>query len=193
MVVIISLLCFDMIHVIRNCICNDLHMSLKFDAKWRSDSPKILQDYQYYAEMYGYLLHGKYQKQSSCSICLNQFGKEPPDFHPSNKSILPCGHLYHHSCLQNYERYKWTHNNWPYPICKCPLCKKGYHTAFEKFDYNPNYFNELAWYHKDWEYPGREVMANCLWNPWGKRYIDSFWESWNQYPQRWDDNYFLEG
>ena len=189
LVTIISLLCFDMIHTIRNCMINDIHKSLKYDARWRLDSAKLLQDYEYYAEMYAYIYHDKYQNQS-CSICLNQFGKEPPDFYPSNISILQCGHLYHHKCLENYQRYKWSHNNWPFPYSKCSLCKQGYHVFNEKFDYNPNYNNELAWYYKEWEYPGRRFIEKYFWVPLRTQYIASFYEDWNQYPQAWNINYF---
>ena len=189
LIAMMSLLCFNMIHMIRNCIFNDLHKSLKYDARWRSNLPQIIHDYESFAEFYSHAHYRKYQNKS-CSICLNQFGQEPPDFHPLNKSLLQCGHLFHQSCLQNYERYKWHNQNWPFPFCKCPLCKKGYHTGYEKFNYNPNYLNELPWYYRDYEYPGRLFIAKYLWAPRVIQYRANFKEEWNQYPQTWNTNYF---
>ena len=41
--------------------------------------------------------------------------------------------------IQQYERYQWNYNNWPYPLSKYRSCGEGYHIDYEKCDYNMHY------------------------------------------------------
>ena len=192
LVAIMSCLCFDMLHIIRNCVVGDLHKSLKYDARWRLNSPPaLIQDYRYYAEQLAYAKYNRY-RNPSCAICQYEFDKEPLHFGPSNKCLLQCGHAYHHSCLQGYERYKWNNDNWPYPFCKCPLCKRGYNIDTEKFNFNINYYNEKPWYYKQCQYPGKSLMKKYLWGPVLNEYKSYYRRTWKQYPQKWNTNYFCE-
>ena len=189
-VVLISLLCFDLLHMIRECVVTDLHTSLKYDVRWRLNPPQLIQDYSWFSERFAHARYKKYNNLS-CPICLADFDHEPSHY-PLDKSLLHCGHLYHKSCLQNYEQYKWNNDNWPYPHCKCALCTRGYHIDTEKFEYDANYLNNLPWCYKEYDYPGKRWTYKHLWDPIWERYIAKSDQQWKEYPYKWNTEYFCE-
>ena len=174
----------DLLLVIRSCILTDLVNSLQFDFRWTDYN--YCTDYSYYEEMSAYQRYRQFNNKS-CRICLIDYQDEGIN---TDKQLLYCGHLYHKQCLINYERHKWENDNWPYPLCQCPLCKDTYHTHFEKYDFDKNYQQNLPFYYKSLKYPLWENIHSLFFGHWGRKYKQYRHKEWDEYPNKWNiDDY----
>eukprot|EP01084_Bolivina_argentea_P121276 214918_1 len=115
-----------------------------FDNKYKHSS-----EYKYFMKKNAHNRFKKY-KLSECGICLDKFDLNNiiknirNNFNPSQLQLLQCGHLYHKPCIQENEYYCWNNqgSNLYHPYGKCPLCRIPYHSNTEKFQFNPNYFDD---------------------------------------------------
>ena len=182
--IFIILFIMSMINKILANLYHDLQASLIFDFRWKDY--KFASDYSYIRQFYAYQLYNKYNVVS-CPICQEMFVE---DSEP--KQLLYCGHLYHKICIEEYEHRKWNddYNKWPYPICKCPLCLRQYHSHFEKYDYDENFHFPL-WY-KGFHGTAMHLIGRCVWERLRERYRKYQHNNWLQYPGRWNVNYYHE-
>ena len=157
LIMIIITLFIDLLCTIRKSIILDLQDSLRCD---RRKSALHGGDYRYYAEHMAYR-SGLYRTDNSkCTICSNEYIDD------DIKSLLYCGHLFHKTCLRNYE-YRHSKDN----VSKCPRCKLTYRTnSAPKWDWNENYWDTIPWYLQRYNYYGEKTMRKLYWNPIGWEY-----------------------
>ena len=119
-----------------------------FDDSYRSSAA-----YSYLTEMRAYDRYNKYNI-TGCGICLEDFslnlkgngnkGEEQEQqipAQPQPQSLLQCGHLFHADCIAENEQHQWNNRDAPLvqPFGKCPICRRGYDSIREKFQFDPDY------------------------------------------------------
>ena len=174
----------DLINAMLAFIHRDIRTSLRFDFRWKSY--KFCEEHAYHHRLSAYNRHRWYDN-SMCLICMGEYKDDDEE---RQRQLLFCGHLYHKSCLEEYEYYKWNNNNgrnWPYPICKCPYCSVQYHGHFEKYDYDKN-FKYPLWF-RGFNYPGLSIIKELIWNRTALKHRHHSQKEWNAYPYRWSTNY----
>ena len=103
-----------------------------------------------------------------------------------HKILLCCGHLYHKMCLTIYEYHKWNDNNCKYPLSICAFCKAIYHCHFEKYDFNPNFWDNFPLSAcLLYEFPGYKFIRSLYWEHWDTKYAEYEDQPWNSYPNSW--------
>ena len=113
------MLAIDFINNALDCIIRDLTMSLDFDFVYKSAN-RYGPDHAYFKRSYAYRNCHNIDPQTKCPICIEPFQDNEA------KQLLRCGHLYHRSCLQQYEYHSWYDGKFPLFYCDCPCCKKQY-------------------------------------------------------------------
>ena len=95
-------------------------------------------------EYWAYYEYNKYNAnggtQNECSICLEPFKQS------ESRTIIPCRHVFHTDCINQYESslsHSWQRTG----LGQCPLDRDSYFKKAEKFEYNPNYHQDLGILH----------------------------------------------
>ena len=156
---LLIILCCDIIILIihltslRDAIIFDLNIFL-----WVEEDMTInnFQKLDYSISQYmGYFLYYKHKEQDikDCPICLYPFDQE------MERKLLVCGHSFHSKCIRLYEKKQAKHSK---TLCgqSCPICRNNYHQQFEKWTFNPNYYQDkgILYYQ-----PPRDI-ACVTWN-----------------------------
>ena len=196
LIIFASMLLLDIFNATGDFILGDLACYLQHD--FRMNDYKYCLDYAYYEEIRTYYNWGRYNI-SRCSICLDELNCKAINGRP--KQLLFCGHLYHKSCIEEFELKAWEkynndnndinhhHSNssyrYPYPICFCPFCKRLYHVHFEKYNFNPNYNDTLPFYHKWIQFPGAKYINDYIWKDRATQFLEYSGMVWQtKYPYK---------
>lgn len=71
----------------------------------------------------------KKKENENCSICLDKITDNIDDM-----LVLPCNHVFHKNCINNWIIYKLNDNTRP----NCPLCKQNIHIIKDIKIFNKN-------------------------------------------------------
>ena len=158
-------LCLDLFGRTTMSILADFHQCLYYDFHY--NSAQYGEDSMYFQRIYAYQTSLRFDN-SMCVICQHEYVDDNMVY---DKSLISCGHLHHKQCLMNNERYQWNNNLHKYSLSQCPHCRHEYHAHSQKFDFDPNYFQKLPFYLRDFDYFGRETLNMLYWDVIDQEYM----------------------